>query len=88
MIIWMIFNIGSVQWLSERAISAAKNMDVNAIDINIQNVLPGLPPYIINLKFGIPIILLKNINSIIFCVFNLTRLVVKNLLNNIIDATI
>jgi len=29
------------QWLSERAILVAKKVDVNAININIQNVLPG-----------------------------------------------
>lgn len=114
----IIQNYNVLQWLSERAILAAKNVDVNAININIQNMLPGetavyksldtvmnqdevvnypveflnsldlpgLPPHIINTKIGVPIILLRNINPPRLC--NGTRLVVKKLMNNVVEATI
>lgn len=114
----IIQNYNVHQWLSERAILAAKNVDVNAININIQNMLPGetavyksvdtvmnqdevvnypveflnsldlpgLPPHIINMKIGVPIILLRNINPPRLC--NGTRLVVKKLMNNVVEATI
>jgi ATP-dependent DNA helicase PIF1 len=48
--------------------------------------LPGVPPHILSLKIGVPIILLRNINPPRLC--NGTRLSVKNMLNNVIDATI
>jgi len=48
--------------------------------------LPGMKPYFLTLKFGIPIILLHNINPPRLC--NGTRLSVKKLMNNIIEATI
>lgn len=106
------------QWLSERAILAAKNKDVGDINIDILNKisgetktyksidcvmdpdevvnypteflhsldLPGTPPHILQLKIGVPIILLRNLNQPKLC--NGTRLVVKNLFDNIIEATI
>lgn len=106
------------QWLSERAILAAKNTDVNATNFTIQNEipgevatyksidtvmnqdevvnypteflnsldLPGMPPHVLTLKIGVPIILLRNINPPRLC--NGTRLAVKRMMNNVIEATI
>jgi ATP-dependent DNA helicase PIF1 len=106
------------QWLSERAILAAKNNNVNAFKFSIQNEkpyetttyksidtvmnqdevisypieflntldLPGMPPHVLTLKNGVPIILLRNINPPRLC--NGTRLSVKKMMNNIIEATI
>ncbi|XP_076756487.1 ATP-dependent DNA helicase Pif1-like [Xylocopa sonorina] len=111
-------NYKNNQWVSERAILAAKNIDVNLINSTIQNEVPdeettyksidtvvnhdesvnypieffnsldlqGMPPHILSLKIGSPIILLGNINPPRLC--NGTRLSVKKLMNNIIEATI
>jgi ATP-dependent DNA helicase PIF1 len=100
-------NFKSHHWLSERAILAAENNDVNAINsrmlndipgesttygsidtvINHDEVvnypteflnslhLPGMPPNILTLKIGVPIILLRNINPPRLC--NGTRLSVR-----------
>lgn len=105
-------------WLSERAILAAKNKDVNDLNIAIQYKifgetftyksinclmdqnevvnypteflnsldLPGVPPHILQLKIGVPIILLRNINQPKLC--NGTRLAVKKLMKNLIGAII
>jgi ATP-dependent DNA helicase PIF1 len=48
--------------------------------------LPGMPPHVLTLKIGVPIILLRKINSPRLC--NGTRLSVRNLMNSIIEATI
>ncbi|UYV60966.1 hypothetical protein LAZ67_1002937 [Cordylochernes scorpioides] len=111
-------NYRNLQWLSERAILAAKNIDVNDINFCVQNWvpgeertytsidtmlnedeavnypteflnclhLPGFSPHVLQLKTGVPIILLRNINPPKLC--NGTRLSVKTMMNNIIEATI
>ncbi|UYV80385.1 hypothetical protein LAZ67_19000038 [Cordylochernes scorpioides] len=111
-------NYRNLQWLSERAILAAKNIDVNDINFCVQNWvpgeertytsidtvlnedeavnypteflncldLPGFPLHVLQLKTGVPIILLRNINPPKLC--NGTRLSVKTMMNNIIEATI
>ncbi|XP_036329431.1 uncharacterized protein LOC118741539 [Rhagoletis pomonella] len=48
--------------------------------------LPGMPPLVLTLKIGVPIILLRNINPPRLC--NGTRLSVKKMMNNVIEATI
>lgn len=111
-------NYKNHQWLSERAILAAKNKDVNELNIAIQNDitgqtvtykstdavidqdqvvnypteflnsldLAGMPPHILQLKVGVAIIMLRNINPPRLC--NGTRLAVKKLMDNVIEATI
>ncbi|XP_076765131.1 ATP-dependent DNA helicase Pif1-like [Xylocopa sonorina] len=111
-------NYKNNQRVSERAILAAKNIDVNLINCTIQIKIPdeettykcidtvvnhdesvnypteffnsldlqGMPPHILSLEIGPPIILLRNINPSQLC--NGTRLSVKKLINNIIEATI
>ncbi|GFS92039.1 ATP-dependent DNA helicase [Trichonephila clavipes] len=101
-------NYKNHQWLSTRAILAAKNIDVNTINFTIQHGipsetttyksidtvenqdevvnypteflnsldLPGMPPHVLTLKIGVPIILLRNINSPRLC--NGTRLCQEN----------
>ncbi|CAB3223021.1 unnamed protein product [Arctia plantaginis] len=48
--------------------------------------LPGLPPHNLQLKVGSVVIMLRNIKQPRLC--NGTRLAVKNLMNNVIEATI
>ncbi|GFS89895.1 ATP-dependent DNA helicase [Trichonephila clavipes] len=108
-------NYKNHQWLSTRAILAAKNIDVNTINFTIQHGipsetttyksidtvenqdevvnypteflnsldLPGMPPHVLTLKIGVPIILLRNINPP--RLYNGTRLSVKKMMNNVIS---
>jgi hypothetical protein len=48
--------------------------------------MPGLPPHNLKLKIGSVIILSRNINQPRLC--KITRLAVKKLINNVIEATI
>ncbi|XP_003740209.1 ATP-dependent DNA helicase RRM3-like [Galendromus occidentalis] len=114
----IVLRYESHDWLSERAILAAKHCDVNAVNASVQQSLPGnatvyksidtvideneavnypteflnslelsgIPSHILTLKIGVPIILLRNINPPQLC--NGTRLSVKNLMKNLIEATI
>ena len=105
-------------WLRERAILAAKNIDIDAINFKIQQSLPGneilfksidtvtdpdeavnypveflnsldLPRTILHnlrLKIGSLIISLRNLNAPKLC--NGTRLVIKKIMGNVLEATI
>ncbi|ENN71556.1 hypothetical protein D910_03998 [Dendroctonus ponderosae] len=106
----MTRNYKNHDWLSARAILAARNNDVDAINFHIQNEIPGeaitsksidtmmiyqneavnypteflnslnlpsLPPHVLELKIGVLIILLRNINPPQLC--NGTRLSLKTL---------
>lgn len=48
--------------------------------------LPGLPPHNLQLKVGVTVIMLRNINQPKLC--NGTRLAIKKLMNNLVEATI
>ncbi|XP_046868458.1 uncharacterized protein LOC124460904 isoform X2 [Drosophila willistoni] len=108
----------NLEWLAERAILAAKNVDVHRLNFKIQQLLPtdsvsyksvdtvcntieavnypveflnsldlpGMPPHHLQLKVGSPVILLRNLNPPRLC--NGTRLVIKKLMKNVIEATI
>lgn len=105
-------------WLSGRAILAAKNKDVDEINFKIQNQiggpmhsfksvdcvvnedeatnypteflnsldLPGVPQHILQLKVGSIVIMLRNLQPPKLC--NGTRMIVKQIMNNIIYAII
>ncbi|CAH2088688.1 unnamed protein product [Euphydryas editha] len=105
-------------WLCNRAILAARNVDVDEINFQIQQLLssdlmtfksidtvvdeneavnfpieflnsldlPGMPPHNLQLEIGSPIILLRNLNPPKLC--NGTRLVIKRITGNILEATI
>lgn len=114
----IVQNYKNHDWLRERAILAPKNANVNEINFQIQQKLPGdlvsyksidtatneedavnypveflnsleppgMPPHHLHLKIGSSIILLRNLNSPKLC--NGTRLSVKKLMPNLIEATI
>ncbi|GFS97744.1 ATP-dependent DNA helicase [Trichonephila clavipes] len=111
-------NYRNHNWLSERAVLAAKNKDVYQLNhfilssIQSEKViyksidtvveadevvnypseflnsldLPGMPPHVLKLKTGMPVIMLRNVNQPKLC--NGTQLAVKKLMNNVVEATI
>ncbi|GFU32746.1 ATP-dependent DNA helicase [Trichonephila clavipes] len=84
----------SVLWLYVEKISLKTNVRVQLqqdesserFAKQLLDIGNGMPPHILSLKFGSPIILLRNINPP--RLGNGTRLSVKKLMNNIIEATI
>ena len=106
------------EWLAERVILQAKNVDVKDLNFKIQQLLPGelvlyklidtvcdaseaviypteflnsldlpgMSPHHLQLKVGSPVILLRNLNPPRLC--NGTRLVIKKLMKNIVEASI
>jgi len=111
-------NYKNLAWLAERAILAPRNADVDELNHQLIQQLPGTaktyksvdtvvndddtvlfpteflnslnppgtPPHILSLKEGTPIMLLRNLDPPKLC--NGTRLAVKQMLRNIIEATI
>ncbi|XP_050062981.1 uncharacterized protein LOC126552333 [Aphis gossypii] len=75
--------------ISCKFIDSALNED-NAVNYPVKflNSLkpPGIPPHFLNLKVGSSIILLRNLNAPTLC--NGTRLAIKRLMPNLIEATI
>lgn len=111
-------NYKNAEWLINRAILAPRNEDVNKINDQIQQLIPGapkkytsidsvvdgnqvlqypieflnsleppgMPPHILSLKIGAIVMVLRNLNPPKLC--NGTRLIIKNLSDNILECTI
>jgi ATP-dependent DNA helicase PIF1 len=105
-------------WLSERAILCPRNSEVNKVNMQVLNLIPGnamkyysvdkmleedqaveypveflnslelsgLPLHELTLKVGTPVMLLRNIDPPTLC--NGTRVCIKNLWPNVIEATV
>ncbi|VDM94402.1 unnamed protein product, partial [Onchocerca ochengi] len=48
--------------------------------------LPGMPPHVLQLKIGVPIIMLRNINQPKFC--NCTQFCSKKLMSSVVEVTV
>ncbi|XP_014775046.1 uncharacterized protein LOC106872535 [Octopus bimaculoides] len=78
-------------WVLDRDVLAPTNAAVNTLSYNLLKFLnsqdpPGLPPHELHLKVGCPVILLRNLNVPTLC--SGTRLVVKEMIDHIIEAQI
>ena len=56
--------------------------------VEIRNALepPGMPPHVLKLNFGVPVILLRNLNPPTLC--NGTRLIVEKMMVRVVEATV
>ncbi len=82
-------NYQNYAWLSQRAIDSITNPDdvVNYPTEFLNSLeLPGFPPHNLQLKVGSVVMILRNLNPPRLC--NGTRLAVKRLMPNLIEATI
>ncbi|CAH1102888.1 unnamed protein product [Psylliodes chrysocephalus] len=70
---------------SDTMIDEGESVNFTTEFLNSLNV-PGMPLHCLKLKIGSPVILLRNLNSSKLC--NGTRLCIKQLQNNIIEASI
>ncbi|GFT68637.1 ATP-dependent DNA helicase [Trichonephila clavipes] len=68
----------SILWNQDEVVNYPTEF-LNSLD------LPGMPPHVLTLKIGVPIILLRNINP---PRLQRNRLSVKKMMNNVIEATI
>lgn len=84
-----IQNLLPGQLVSFKSVDTVMNQD-NVVNYPTEFLnsleLPGLPPHNLQLKVGSVVIMLRNINQPRLC--NGTRLAVKRLMNNVIEATI